>query len=93
MEEIILEYQIRDNCIRIVKEHYINNKHKKNIRYIFQFKNSNNSDSTSPKTNKAVILNYKYAVVQKTFMYKSLSPALKHFNKAVAALNNGTNIK
>jgi predicted transcriptional regulator len=93
-ENVIVEYQIKDNIVRVIKDGYFSKKYGSSIRYLFQFQNSNNDISTTVKSSKTIIVDYnKTKEYYKTFTYKSLNMALKHFNKAVSALNNGINIK
>ena len=93
MEKIVVEYQIKDNIVRVIKDTYINRKWGTSIRYLFQFQNANNSAPTTVKSRKITFVDWKTKESYKTFAYKSLNGALKHFNKAVSALNNGTNIR
>ena len=93
MEKIVVEYQIKDNIVRVIKDTYINRKWGTSIRYLFQFQNANNSSPTYLQESKRRVEEYKVVTSYKSSPHRTLRSALKHFNKAVSALNNGTNIR
>ena len=93
MEKVIVEYQIKDNIVRVIKDVYINKRYGTSIRYLFQFKNVNNISPTYLQESKRRVEQYQVVTSSKSSSHRTLGSALKHFNKAVSALNNGTNIK
>jgi hypothetical protein len=93
MESVIVEYQIKDNIVRVVKDVYIDKGYRKSIRYLFQFQNINNFSPTYLQESNQTFKEYKVVNNYKNVSFRTLGSALKHFNKAVSALNNGTNIK
>ena len=93
MESVIVEYQIKDNIVRVVKDVYVNKKLNTSIRYLFQFQNINNISPTYLQESNQTFKEYKVVNNYKNVSFRTLGNALKHFNKAVSALNNGTQIK
>ena len=91
-DKVIIEYQLKDNIVRVIKDVSFTKRYGLSIIYLFQFKNSNNDIYSTVKKSKTIRRNWRTEVDYKTFTYKSLNMALKHFNKAVKALKEGTNI-
>ena len=75
IENVIVEFQLDDNVVYVIRRDYLNKNFKKVTEYTFSYGTLSGARKTTNST------------------HKSISGAMKKFNKAVDAIKNGTKIK